>query len=302
MRRYRLRHLTSYVYTAPVTVSHNVAHLHPRSDGQHQVVSGFHLDVVPHPAQVETRQDSWGNRIDAFVIQEPHTALEVTAGCTVTVDPRLPPSPGSTPRWSDMTSGQLPLEVAEFRYDSPLIPCAPALRAFAHDIIAHDATILEAGLALNQAVFRRFVYDPRATTVETPVLKALDLRRGVCQDFAGVLIGCLRSLGLPARYVSGYLETSPPPGQQRMIGADASHAWAQLWCGDQAGWIDLDPTNDCIPAERHITLARGRDFGDVSPLKGMVLGGGSADVRVAVDVIPDHETPTFQQQSQGLLP
>ena len=176
------------------------------------------------------------------------------------------------------------------------------MRAFAHDIIAHDATILEAGLALNQAVFRRFVYDPRATTVETPVLKALDLRRGVCQDFAGVLIGCLRSLGLPARYVSGYLETSPPPGQQRMIGADASHAWAQLWCGDQAGWIDLDPTNDCIPAERHITLARGRDFGDVSPLKGMVLGGGSADVRVAVDVIPDHETPTFQQQSQGLLP
>jgi transglutaminase-like putative cysteine protease len=297
VRRYLLRHLTSYHYSLPVTVSHNVAHLHPREESTQQV-RAFNLSISPQPLTVEVRRDAWGNRVDAFVIQEPHLALEVAAGCTVTVDPHRPPQPGDTPAWSTIASAILPMEVAEFRFDSPLIPCAPALRAFAREVVAPDATILAAGLALNQAVFRRFIYDPRATTVETPVLKALDLRRGVCQDFAGVLIGCLRSLGLPARYISGYLETSPPAGQQRLVGADASHAWAQVWCGAQTGWIDLDPTNNCIPGERHITAARGRDFGDVSPLKGMVLGGGNAEVRVAVDVIPDDEPTHFQAQQQ----
>ena len=284
MRTFLLRHLTTYHYGEPVAVSHNVAHLHPRTDSG-QVVTSFRLDIEPRPRVVHVRTDSWGNRIDAFVIEAPHVTLEIAAETTLSINPTAPPDPGHTPPWLAIANDAVPINVAEFRYDSTLIPCAPALRTFARETIAGHETVLGAALALNSAINRRFVYDPRATTVDTPVLKALDLRRGVCQDFAGVLIGCLRSLGLPARYVSGYLETKPPPGTPRLVGADASHAWVQAWCGHQAGWIDLDPTNDCIPGDHHIATAIGRDFADVSPLRGMVLGGGASDVRVAVDVL-----------------
>ncbi len=150
--------------------------------------------------------------------------------------------------------------------------------------------VLEGVAALNSRIHRDFKFDTRATDVATPVAEVLKKRAGVCQDFAHLMLACLRSLGLPARYVSGYLETKPPPGRQRLIGADASHAWVSAFCGEEAGWIDADPTNDVLPGERHITLAWGRDFSDVSPLRGVTLGAGGQTLRVAVDVIPVEDT------------
>lgn len=290
--QYRITHRTSYRYGEPVALSRNRAHLAPRH-GDGQAVAGFHLAVDPLPADHRSGPDAFGNRVDAFVVQEPHTALVITASSTVTVERPPAPDPLASEPWESLAGRILPLDVEEYRWDSPLITCSADLFAFARESLTPGRPVLDAALALTRAIHRGFAYDQRATTVETPVHKALELRRGVCQDFAGVLIGALRSAGLPARYVSGYLETDPPPGRARLVGADASHAWAQVWCGN-SGWIDLDPTNGCIPGDRHITVAWGRDFSDVSPVRGMVLGGGRSDVAVSVDV-----ARVGQTQQQG---
>jgi len=283
--RYRVRHITTYAYSEPVTLSQNLAHLAIRGSVRQQV-SEARLDIEPTPAVVRRRSDYFGNPTDAFTITSQHARLVVSSQSVVQVEAPITPDPESTPAWDDMSlqGGGSDLAAAEYRYDSAQIPCAAVLRAYAQPDFTPGRPVLAATLAFNARINREFVYDPAATNVSTPVLDALDLRRGVCQDFAQVLIGALRTLGLCARYVSGYLETTPPPGRPRLVGADATHAWAQVWCGSQHGWIDLDPTNACIPGERHILVAIGRDFADVSPLKGMVLGGGQAEVTVGVDV------------------
>jgi transglutaminase-like putative cysteine protease len=283
--RYRVRHITTYAYTEPVTLSQNLAHLAIRGSA-HQQVSEARIDIDPPPAVVRRRSDYFGNPTDAFTIASQHSRLVVSSQSVVEVTAPITPDPMSTPSWDDSSvqGGGSDLAAAEYRYDSAQIPCAAVLRAYAQPDFTPGRPVLAAALAFNARINREFVYDPAATNVSTPVLDALDLRRGVCQDFAQVLIGSLRTLGLCARYVSGYLETTPPPGRPRLVGADATHAWAQVWCGPHAGWIDLDPTNACIPGERHILVAIGRDFADVSPLKGMVLGGGQAEVTVGVDV------------------
>jgi transglutaminase-like putative cysteine protease len=276
MTRYRIRHVTRYVYAEPVSLSHNLAHLALREvPGQTVLEQG--LEISPQPMQVRRRSDWFGNPEDAFSIQVPHRELTITASAEVVVTAR--PQPATTPPWDGLPGG-----AEEFRCDSPLVPCALELHAYAAASCLPGRPVLEVALDLTRRIHADFAYDPGATSAGTPVLDALELRRGVCQDFAQVLIGCLRSRGVPARYVSGYLETTPPPGRPRLVGADATHAWAQVWCGPEAGWVDLDPTNDCVPAERHITAAYGRDFTDVSPVKGMVLGGGRAEVSVGVDV------------------
>jgi transglutaminase-like putative cysteine protease len=285
--RYRIRHLTRYDYAEVVTLSQNLAHLAPRSDGR-VLVTSYRLEVEPGPSMVRARIDYFGNRTDAFVITAPHRQLMVTSHAEVQVLAPAPPSPELTPPWdgSEVQGGGTEVDAWEFRFDSTLIPCAADLAAYARPDFTPSRPILAAALALTIRMHREFAYDPSATTAATPVLDALELRRGVCQDFAQVLIGCLRTLGIPARYVSGYLETIPPPGRPRLVGADATHAWVQAWCGAVVGWVDLDPTNACIPGDRHIPVAYGRDFSDVSPLKGMVLGGGRAEVTVGVDVEP----------------
>ena len=169
----------------------------------------------------------------------------------------------------------------------PLIAPARQYAEYASPSFTPGRPILEAVCDLNHRINRDFVFDPAATDAATPIDKVFTQRRGVCQDFAQIFIACLRSLSLPARYVSGYLETVPPPGKPRLVGADASHAWVSVWCGDQAGWIDADPTNDVLPSTRHITVAWGRDFSDVSPLRGVTLGAGAQKLTVAVDVVPD---------------
>jgi transglutaminase-like putative cysteine protease len=170
-----------------------------------------------------------------------------------------------------------------------MVPVGPDFAAFSRQDFPPGRPILDAVSALTSRVFHDFRFDPRATDVTTPVAEVFKKRAGVCQDFAHLMLACLRSLGLPARYVSGYLETAPPPGQPRLSGADASHAWVSVFCGDQAGWIDIDPTNNLLPGDRHITVAWGRDFSDVSPLRGVTLGAGGQFLEIAVDVIPLEE-------------
>lgn len=291
--RYGIRHITSYSYSDAVAVSHNLAHLAPRDDAR-QRRTAWKLTVLPEPGVQHRSLDTFGNQVDRFVVQEPHRSLVVTAESEIEITPREPfDQPG--PAWESLAHDNVPLAVEEFRYESPLVPRSLKLAAYAETVFTKGRDVLEASVALNRLIFKDFIYDPKATTISTPIHEVLDRRRGVCQDFAQLLCGCLRSLNLPARYVSGYLETLPPPGKARLIGADASHAWTQVWCGSELGWIDLDPTNGIIPDDRHVTVALGRDFSDVSPLIGMILGGGSARIRVSVDVErlgsrPDPET------------
>ncbi len=287
---YLVRHATTYSYAEPVLVAHHHAHLAPRSfDGQTCRRSALRIQPAPTLLNEDGR-DYFGNRVAFFTLQEAHRTLTVEASSRVEVHPRALPAPGETPPWETVAAmlraahGPTLLEAMEFTFDSPFIPCGDAaLRAYAAPSFPPEQPILAGLLDLMHRLFRDFTYDPAATTLATPILRVLADKRGVCQDFAHLTIGCLRALGLAARYVSGYLLTRPPPGQEKLRGSDASHAWVLAWVPG-AGWIDLDPTNDCIPGKEHITTAWGRDYGDVSPLRGVVLGGGDHSLKVAVDV------------------
>lgn len=288
--RYRIRHVTSYRYDEPVALNHNAARLVPRTGGRQTCVFS-HIAVTPTPAVQHRFVDYFGNEVFTFSIQHPHVEIEIVTESEIVIEPRGLLDRVASPAWEHLAArdAHVPTEVVELRFESPLVPRAPELAELARPHFTPGRPVLEAALALNTTINKTFAYDPSATTIATPVLDVLTSRRGVCQDFSQVLLGALRSVGLAARYVSGYLETTPPPGRPRLVGADASHAWVQLWCGSELGFVDLDPTNDCIPDERHVTVAYGRDFSDVSPVKGLILGGGKTHVSVAVDVerIPD---------------
>ncbi len=289
MTRYTITHVTTYAYTEAVSLCQNVAHLSVRpSDRQRADPST--LAISPEPAVREERTDYFGNPAHHFTIQEPHRQLKVTARHRVTVFPPLPPA-DFTP-W-EAVRDRLPLDHSpawldayQFTFDSRFAAADPKYAAFAADSFTPGRPMVQAASELVHRIHTGFQYDPRATTVSTPVGEVFENRRGVCQDFAHLLLACLRSLGLAARYVSGYLSTVPPPGKPRLVGADATHAWVSVFCGD-AGWVDFDPTNDQIPHDRHVLLAWGRDYDDVSPLKGVILGGGKHTVTVSVDVRAD---------------
>jgi transglutaminase-like putative cysteine protease len=288
--KYKVTHTTIYNYTEPVPICHNEVHLTPR-DHRRQSCLSHQLRVKPEPARLDSRVDYFGNIAGAFSIQEAHDRLAVTAHSHVEVAEPDVPDPAATPPWEEIRDrfalGQPPwwLEARQFVYPSPHVPLTDALRTYAQPSFPPGRPWLAAVLDLTGRIFREFRYDPAATTVNTPVGEVLAKRRGVCQDFAHLQIACLRSLGLPARYVSGYLLTAPPPGQPRLIGADASHAWLSAFC-PEVGWLDFDPTNNQVPGTRHITLAWGRDYGDVCPIKGVLIGGGQHRMRVAVNVVP----------------
>ncbi len=288
MTRYRISHVTIYNYSEPVTVSHNVLHLSPM-DTPRQQVESFTLDITPSPAVQHRRDDYFGNRVDCFTVQDQHTQLVVRAVSVLEVHAAFALDARITGAWEGVRDHlQHPQDddevlASEFRYESPMVPTGPEYGDYAAVSFTMGRPLLDAALDLVQRINRDFVYDPKATAVTTTVPEVFAARRGVCQDFAHVGIACLRSLGLAARYVSGYLETQPPPGQPRLVGVDASHAWMSLWCPG-IGWIGLDPTNDCLASDRHLIVAVGRDFTDVSPTKGVILGGGSHEVRAIVDV------------------
>jgi transglutaminase-like putative cysteine protease len=288
---YRIEHDTRYVHAAPVSMSQHVAYLAPRRLAR-QVVHGYALEVEPEPTDQVGRTDYYGNAVTQFAILRRYLALRVRAMSLVEVrasDSAIDPE--RSPAWEEVRdagafrAGAQLDEAAQFRYPSPYVQPAEELAAFARPSFGARRPLLAASIDLMQRIHDEFQFDPGVTTITTPISRVLSERRGVCQDFAHLQIACLRSLGLPARYISGYLLTDPPPGSPRLIGADASHAWLSVCC-PRHGWVDLDPTNAVLPSIRHVTLAWGRDYGDVSPLRGVVLGGGEHELSVGVSVVP----------------
>jgi transglutaminase-like putative cysteine protease len=281
---YEITHTTEYKHSDAVSVSHHLLHLHPRElPGQKCVL--YQLLVEPAPAVTNKRVDYFGNTVTFLAMQAPYEHLTVQARSKVTLSPSSPPAPSATPPWETVIDeGKLPLDVFEFIFDSALIKPGAELAAYAAPSFSAGRPVLEAVVDLTERIHEDFTFDPKATTVATPLTEVFRTRRGVCQDFAHLEIACLRSMGLAARYVSGYLETVPPPGKPRLVGADASHAWLAVYCPG-TGWIDVDPTNNLLPSETHITLAWGRDYSDVSPIRGVILGGGEHSLKVAVDIV-----------------
>jgi transglutaminase-like putative cysteine protease len=285
---YEITHRTSYDYAAPVSVSHHVARQEPRSTAT-QRREEFGLRILPQPELRKTREDYFGNNLCFFSIQEVHRRLEMVTTSRVTVHAPPPIVAGNSPDWEQVAQlfrDPVSPEVVgpyQFVFDSPQVRASFELCDYALGSFNRGTPLLVAASDLMRRINTDFKYDPKATTVATPLEEVWEKRRGVCQDFAHLAIACLRSLGLPARYVSGYLRTHAPPGKEKLVGADASHAWFSVFC-PSVGWVDFDPTNNVLPAEEHITVAYGRDFGDVSPLSGILTGGGTHDVKVSVDV------------------
>jgi transglutaminase-like putative cysteine protease len=286
--KYCITHRTLYEYAAPVTVSHHVTRLEPRATNA-QECEGFSLKIFPEPTLRKSRQDYFGNRLCFFSVQEIHSKLEIVTHSRVTVNARKLPEAATT--WEDVAQvfrDPVSPEVVEpyqFVFDSPQIRASQELAGYAAESFGKGTPLLAGAADLTRRIFTDFKYDQKATTVATPLEEVWKNRRGVCQDFAHLGIACLRSIGLPARYVSGYLRTRPPEGQPRLVGADASHAWFSIFCPG-IGWVDFDPTNNVQPGEEHITTACGRDFDDVSPVAGILTGGGNHEVKVSVDVEP----------------
>jgi transglutaminase-like putative cysteine protease len=315
VRWLRVRHQTRYRYDAAVDGAHHLAHLRPR-DTAAQQVRAWSLVVAPQPdagvdlpSGIRETIDAWGNARQAFAHSRAHDELEVTSAFEAGVGPQHVPAPGTSQPWRAVaydlrlqagarTHGARPdpapqaardphavLEAVEFALDSALAPRARALADWARPAAEANGGVAELALALMHRVHAEFEYRPQSTSVSTGALEALALRHGVCQDFAHVLIGACRSLGLAARYVSGYLLTRPPPGTPRLVGADASHAWAAVWC-PPFGWLALDPTNGVVVGQDHVTLAWGRDYADVAPLRGVIRGGSATAPQVSVTVEP----------------
>lgn len=285
---YSITHRTLYEYAAPVTVSQHVTRLEPRASNT-QECEKFTLKIFPDPTLRKSRQDYFGNRLCFFTIQEIHNQLEIIAHCRVTVTPGKFPPRESTPAWEqvvnlyrDPVSPEV-VEPYQFVFDSPQVRASFEFADYALASFPPGTPLLVGVADLTRRIFTDFKYDPKATTVATPLEEVWKSRRGVCQDFAHLGIACLRSIGIAARYVSGYLRTRPPAGQPRRIGADAGHAWFRVFCPG-TGWVDFDPTNNVQPAEEHIIVAHGRDFDDVSPVAGILTGGGQHNVKVSVDV------------------
>lgn len=288
--RYRVRHNTTYAYGDTVSICYNELYLCPRNLSG-QSLQHYDLQVHPAPAAATQHTDYFGNDVTFVVLQEPHRTLSITAQSTVEVTASAPSSMTATPAWEAVRDhlqrdrSAAVTEAYQFVFDSPYITIWPAVRRFAAPSFTAGRPLLEAVQDLTERIYRTFTYDPTATSISTPLHDVLRHRRGVCQDFAHLQIACLRSQGLAARYVSGYLVTQPPPGQPRLRGADASHAWLAVYCPD-LGWVDVDPTNNVFPGSGHIRVAFGRDYSDVSPIKGVVLGGAEHTLQVAVDVVP----------------
>ncbi len=285
---YNITHRTTYKYTDPVSVSHHVTRLEPRTTAT-QTRENSSLEIIPKPTVRRARTDYFGNQLCFFSIQETHKRLEIVTQSRVSVRAAQSPAPASSPPWEQAAAlfhdPVSPEVVApyQFIFDSPQVRVSLELADYALKSFPPGTPVLAGAKDLTKRIYSDFKYDPKATTVATPLEEVLKSRRGVCQDFAHLGIACLRSLRLPARYVSGYLRTRPPLGQPRLVGADASHAWFAIY-SPGAGWVDFDPTNNLQPAEEHITVAYGRDFGDVSPVAGILTGGGQHIVKAAVDV------------------
>lgn len=303
-----VRHETTYRYESAVSLAQHQAHLQPLADA-FQALEAYQLDIEPQPAFRRDSVDAFGNAQSHFSLVLPHSSLRVCATSRVHVRSRFEAlQPEASPAWDRLSAalryvaGAAFEPAAQFVAPSPYVPRLPELQAYALPSFAAGRPVAAAALELMHRLHADFRYQSQSTRVDTPLAEVFAQRKGVCQDFAHLLIGCLRLLGLPARYVSGYLLTQPPGHEAPLLGADASHAWAQVWCPGTpgvptarpggagavtapdaaAGWLDLDPTNDLVPATGHVRVALGRDYGDVAPLRGVIRGGGRHELAVAV--------------------
>jgi transglutaminase-like putative cysteine protease len=287
---YHVRHRTTYYYRDPVSVSHHVARLTPR-DLPGQTCRASQLSIVPVPPATSAHTDYFGNTLTFFTLHEAHDCLIVEATSDLEVKATGPLDVSASPPWETVRASLAAdctedgLNAWQFIFDSQRVRFSAELANYARESFPEGRPLLAAVLDLTSRIHQDFRFDKSATEVATSVETFFEKRRGVCQDFAHLQIGCLRSLGLPARYVSGYLRTMPPPGRPRLVGADASHAWCSAWCPG-IGWVDFDPTNNCVPSDGHITVAWGRDYSDVSPIYGVLLGGARHKLQVEVDVMP----------------
>jgi transglutaminase-like putative cysteine protease len=307
--KYRVTHTTFYHYSQPVGLCQNEAKLQPRIFWRQQCHNS-RFDIAPAPTDFSERLDFFGNRVAYFAIQQPHTQLTVTAISEVTIFPRQ----NNLDLFNQMTweqvrsllqettvqgqsqsqQGQIQvqnqdqtleiLDARQYVLDSPMVTITPELADYAQSSFLPNRALVDVVHDLMGRIYKDFTYDPTFTTIATPLSEVLCFRRGVCQDFAHLAIACLRAYGMAARYISGYVETLPEPGKPRLVGADASHAWFSVYIPG-TGWLDFDPTNNTVPLDQHITLAWGRDYADVAPLKGIAFGGGQHTLSVSVDVL-----------------
>ncbi|WP_284944772.1 transglutaminase family protein [Acidisoma cladoniae] len=288
--RYKLRHLTAYDYAEPVDLASHMLHLSPRALPW-QSVSGTRIICDPVPARTSEAVDHFGNRVTWIFIDEPHDHLRVTAEAEVEVAFPTAPPPEATPPWEEVVAqaragGPQAWRATEFTFAGPMVATDQGAGAYVAQSFTPGRPILEALIEVNGRIKTDFAFRPLSTTITTSVARVLAQRAGVCQDFAHLMIAGLRTLGLPARYTSGYIRTYSAPGKPRRVGADVSHAWVGCWLGEAHGWLDFDPTNNLIVQEEHVVLGWGREFGDVSPLRGIILGGGEHDLTVSVDLEP----------------
>jgi transglutaminase-like putative cysteine protease len=287
--RYRVSHLSRYTYGSPVDLAAHLLHLRPRPLPWQQVISDR---IVAEPAGARRRdaEDHFGNVATWLFLDRPHADFSVTAESVVEVSYPVPPD--DTPAWETVAEAALGVSAgraAEYRFNSPMAPAVAETREYAAVSFSKGRPVLEALCDLNDRIYHEFRFRSGVTTISTPVTQVMKRREGVCQDFTHLMVSALRGLGLPARYNSGYIRTKPPPGQKRRQGSDQSHAWVGAWLGPEHGWVDLDPTNGIVVHEEHVLLGWGRDYGDVSPVQGIILGGGSHHLKVAVDLEPDED-------------
>ncbi|MGB0671783.1 MAG: transglutaminase family protein [Rhodospirillales bacterium] len=287
---YAVTHETVYEYAFPVSISHHLLHMAPRF-APNQTVRSSGLTVFPQPEVSSNLTDYFGNPASYVTIQQDHTKLVVQANCMVEVTAQKIPNPADTPAWETVPphiAGDFSpdgLDIFQYVFDSPHTVAGEAVSDYARISFTPGRPVLEAAMDLMTRIFKDFKYEGDATDVTTSVDEVLAMKKGVCQDFAHLQIAAMRSLGLAARYVSGYILTYPKEGEEKLVGADASHAWISIYVPN-TGWVDLDPTNNKACTDEHITIAWGRDYADVSPINGYMLGGGAHEVKVAVDVRP----------------
>ena len=291
--KFRIMHSTRYEYEESIPLSHNVVLMRPR-DFALQTCLRHELHVMPGPAVRTVGIDYFGNHITWFTLQQSHTVLNIAAESEVQVHPAIGPDPYQGISWEQVlqilpVNLDVPtLAARQFSFESPHVPLCAELAEYARPSFIPGAPLLQCVRDLTERIYHDFEFLPGSTGVGTTVMEVLHSRQGVCQDFAHLQIGCLRSMGFAARYVSGYVATYPPPGQTRLTGADASHAWVSVYA-PEAGWVDFDPTNGLMPSDAHVTVAWGRDYDDVGPAKGILIGGRRHTMDVAVDVVPVDE-------------
>lgn len=287
---YDIRHVTSYSYESQVSFARCSLRLEPRTGDGQQLVS-HSVDIRPKPADRTARRDFFGTLTESILIETAHRNLRIDSRSRVSVSRQAPGRAAPSPPWESVRDVAFeatslgPASPIGYVFASPLVPVQRPVTAYAALSFLPGAGILAGAVDLMHRIRTEFKYDPKATVISTPLTEVFEKRHGVCQDFAHVMIAGLRGLGLPAAYISGYLRTVPPPGKPRLQGADATHAWVSLWCGAETGWVGFDPTNDILVENDHIELAVGRDFSDVSPVDGIIVGSRKQKLSIAVDVL-----------------